>query len=147
MTNISATRVSAPISRRQVVLGAAALLLVRFSGKAAFAEPRTFFIFFDKESSELLPSAKQILAVINPLIKPNTRTTIVGHCDTSESEPDKLSLARATAVHAALVDVMSITKPNGAILFTSGKGTSEPQKQTGPNVPEPVNRYVSITIQ
>ena len=70
MTNISATRVSAPISRRQVVLGAAALLLVRFSGKAAFAEPRTFFIFFDKESSELLPSAKQILAVINPLISP-----------------------------------------------------------------------------
>jgi outer membrane protein OmpA-like peptidoglycan-associated protein len=144
MTKTPASTFSAPICRRHVVAGMAGLLLVRFAGRAAMAEPQSFSIYFDKQSSELLPSAKGILIVIKPLMKPNTRTTIVGHADTSESNPDELSLARANAIVAMLEN---LNMPAGAVLLPSGKGTSELRMPTAPNVPEPVNRYVSITIQ
>lgn len=135
---------SAQISRRRAVAGIAGFLLVRSAGKAALAAPQTFIIFFDKNSADVSASAKPIVAAIKGLIKPTSRATIVGHCDTSESEPDKLSLARANAVLAAL---KALAPPAAATLSASGKGTAEPQKQTGPNESEPVNRYVSITVE
>jgi outer membrane protein OmpA-like peptidoglycan-associated protein len=147
VTRIPLSRLSGQTSRRQVLAGVAGLLLVRFAGRAAIAAPQTFMIFFDKDSAELVPSAKPILAAIETLIKPNARITIAGHCDTSESDPNKLSTERAKVVHEAFMDFIFATKPQGVIFSFSGKGTSEPQKQTGPNVPEPLNRYVSITVQ
>ncbi len=144
MVKIPLSILSALISRRQVLASLAGLLLVRFAGRAAIAAPEPFSIFFALNSTDVGESAMKIIALIRGLIKPNTRTVIVGHCDTLENEPDKLSLARANAVQAALT---SSPLPPGATVSASGKGTAEPKKPTGPNASEPLNRYVSIILQ
>ena len=138
------TKFSTSVNRRHVVFGAAGIFLAGFADQAALAEPQTFMLFFDHQSAELLPFAQAILLVIKPLIKPNSRTAIVGHADTSERGPDELSLARANAVATALTRT---TLPPGATLVPSSKGTSELRTRTGLNEEEATNRYVSITIE
>ena len=132
------------LCRRHMILSAAGFVLAGFAPQVAFAAPEPYMIFFDRQSAELFPFAKAILIVIQPLMKANTRTSIVGHADMSESEPDMLSLARANAVVTALVNM---TMPSSATLVPSGKGTSELRTPTGPFVAEATNRYVSITIE
>ena len=55
----------------------------------------------------------------------------------------KLSYARALAVAKAFID---IGVPAGAQITITGKGATNLRKKTGPDVPEPVNRYTAITV-
>lgn len=109
----------------------------------AIAAPQSFSVYFDKDSSQLSPTAKEIVLLIRTLIKPGARVTIAGGCDTSESEPEKLSLARATEVQKTLLNA---AVPQSATITVSAKGTSQLRKATGPNVAEATNRNVLITI-
>jgi len=97
-------------------------------------------IFFDWGTSKLSPSAQPLIALIKERIKARSRVTIVGHCDTSEPDPDKLSLARATQVHKAL------RLPGGVPVAISGKGATAPLVPTGPGKQEPRNRYAMVTV-
>ena len=132
------------ILRRRQALGLAALAgSFWFIGGPALAQSRPFSIFFDYERTEVTPAAKEIVAAVKDLIKSNTRIMIVGHCDTAEAGPAKLSLARALEVEKALIE---LGLPAGTQLTIVGRGATELRKQTGPNVREPINRYVAITI-
>ena len=70
--------------------------------------------------------------------------TIVGHCDTSEPDAAKLSLARAAAV---LNEVLKANVPAKVSFTVVGVGTEDPNQKTGPNTSEPRNRYNSVTIE
>ena len=132
------------VCRRHILAGLGVLLLLQSARQAAIAAPQSFLIFFDKHASILTTPAKQLVARVKDLIKPSSRVTITGHCDTSESEPDKLSLARAMEIQKELV---TSGIPAGATLIVSGKGTSQPRTVTGPNVSDVTNRNAAITIE
>ncbi|HEY8267932.1 MAG TPA: OmpA family protein [Xanthobacteraceae bacterium] len=110
----------------------------------AFAQAQPISIFFDFAQSDLGPAGKKILAeVVKYDIKPGARVRIVGHCDTAEPDPDKLSLARARVVEKAFRD---LGLPAGAQITVTGRGATQLREKTGPKVREPLNRYVAITI-
>lgn len=108
------------------------------------AGERAMSIFFDQGTAEIDPTAQKILAFVKNDVKPSARITITGHSDTSEGEPDKLSLARAVAVLNALV---AQGMPPGVTFTLVGRGTTAPRKKTGPNVAEPINRNALIVIR
>ena len=137
------TDVAATVCRRYVLASLAVLSLLWFAAEATVAQSRTFRIFFDKNVTDLTPEAKKVIVQVKDFIKPSARVTITGICDTSEGEPDKLSLARAMEIQKELV---ALGIPPGVTLIISGKGTSQPYKATGPNVPEPYNRQAAITV-
>jgi outer membrane protein OmpA-like peptidoglycan-associated protein len=94
--------------------------------------------------SVLTPNGKKIVDFAASQIKPSSRVTVTGYCDTSETNPDKLSLARAVAIANALA---AGGVPIGVPITLIGKGASELRKPTGPKVAEPLNRYVSIALE
>jgi outer membrane protein OmpA-like peptidoglycan-associated protein len=116
-----------------------------WAGSTALAQSEPISIFFDLQKSTLVPSSRQIVAAVSDVIKskPGVQLTVVGFCDTSETNPAKLSLARAIEVAKAFADIGIAPDTQITVL---GKGYSELRKPTGPNVREPINRYVRITI-
>ena len=126
-----------------LALGAGLICSSWLIGNRAVAQSQPISVFFDFGRSDLNSSAKQIVAVVKDVLKEGVRITIAGHSDTAETDPAKLSQARALSVAKAFVD---IGLPIGAQLTIVGKGATELSKQTGPKVREPVNRYAAITI-
>ena len=119
------------------------VFVLALAAKSALAQSEPISIFFDARGSAVNESALQIVAVVKDVLKPNVKLTIVGYCDTAEPDAMKLSYARALAVAKAFID---IGVPAGAQITITGKGATNLRKKTGPDVPEPVNRYTAITV-
>jgi OOP family OmpA-OmpF porin len=131
------------MSRRKALAAAGALLLLPSDGSRAMAQAEPISVYFDWQKSDLGAPAKQIIAYGRGKITKTSRVTIAGRCDTSEAS-DKLALARALEVEKELVKGGI---PGGAQLTIVSKGATDLRIQTGPNVREPQNRFVSITIE
>jgi outer membrane protein OmpA-like peptidoglycan-associated protein len=138
------TNLSRILSRRPALAVLAALCLVQSINCPARAQPQSFSIFFDKQKSVVTPTAKQIIALIKEGIKKSSRVIVAGHPDTSEVDPDRLSLGRAMEVQKELV---AQGVPAGVSLTIVGKGTTELRIKTGPNVSETQNRFVTVTVE
>lgn len=111
----------------------------------AVAQQKSFLLFFDYEKTEIAPSGKGIVDAVTEAIKSNGKAgkvVLVGHTDTDEA--GTLSLTRALEVAKALVATGAL--PLGIEISISGVGATRPLVQTGPNVREPQNRFVSISI-
>ncbi len=116
------------------------------------APARTYLVFFDWDSDQLSPRARQIVASAAAASTHVQTTTIEvdGYADTSHALPGergqaynlRLSLRRAQAVRTELVrdgvpsDVISV----------HGYGDTHLLVATGPNVREPQNRRVEIVF-
>ena len=131
------------MSRRKALGAAAALLLLPGGSIQALAQPQPISVFFDWQKTDMGAAAKQIVGYAREKITKTSRVTIAGRVDTSEANGDKLALARALEVEKELVKGGI---PGGAQLTIVSKGTTDPRIQTGPNVREPQNRLVTISI-
>jgi outer membrane protein OmpA-like peptidoglycan-associated protein len=120
------------------------LLLVQNIHTPAVAQSGAFSIYFEYQKFDVTPDAQQLVVLIKGDIKKSSRVTLVGHCDTSESDSEKLSLARAMEIQKELV---TLGIPPRVAITVVGKGATELQKPTGPGVREPRNRFVSIIIE
>jgi outer membrane protein OmpA-like peptidoglycan-associated protein len=127
-----------------MVAAVAALFLLLSAGHPARAQANSVMVFFDAGSTEVGPSAKQLVDIIRSALKRSSRVTITGHTDTAEPNAHALSLARATALLTALV---AAEVPQGVTFTVSGKGATAPMVRTGPNVGEPRNRVVTVQIR
>ncbi|MBX3521711.1 MAG: OmpA family protein [Xanthobacteraceae bacterium] len=111
----------------------------------AFAsiQSRPFNIFFDFESVELSPSASQIVEALAREILPSARVTLAGNADTAETSPERISYARGNEVLKYFLRKPSLAKVRFNVITN---GVSTPLVQTGPNIKEPQNRRVEVTI-
>lgn len=113
---------------------------------------RTYLVFFDWNSADLTPRAREIVAVAarNSTAVQFTRVQVSGHTDTSalpgergKLYNDKLALKRAETVKAELIrDGVA-----AGLIVVRGYGASQPLVKTGPDVREPQNRRVEIDLQ
>ncbi len=105
-----------------------------------------FMVFFDFNSSELTPKAKEAIAVVAKAMKdnPSLKVVLTGNTDTvgPESYNDGLSLRRAKTVQKALHD-LGVAKDR-AELYAEGEHNL--LVQTPDNVREPRNRRVDILM-
>jgi hypothetical protein len=111
----------------------------------ATAQQRTFLVFFDYEKTDIGPSGMTVIGTVAETLKWNIKAekiVLVGHTDTAES--GSLSLVRALEVAKALVATGALT--GGAEMSIKGVGGSHPLVNTGPDVREPQNRFVSIVL-
>jgi outer membrane protein OmpA-like peptidoglycan-associated protein len=108
--------------------------------------PSNFIVYFGFDRSDLTDRARQTLdeAVAAATSMAATALSIVGHTDTvgSLQYNQALSERRARSVARGLVE-RGI--PAGAMTL-SGRSWTEPAVDTGPNVREPLNRRVEITL-
>ncbi|HVY32870.1 MAG TPA: OmpA family protein [Caulobacteraceae bacterium] len=107
---------------------------------------RTYQIYFDFEISNLTRTAQDVAdaAALNAAFAGARTVRLVGHADTAEDDLPGISQARALAVKAEMVR-MGVSK---ATDFTAeGVGSNEPAFPVGPGVREPLDRFVSVTVQ
>lgn len=130
------------IDRRRFGVLLVTTVLAQGAGYPARAEEH-ISIYFDWGKTELGPNAKKLVGLVKQMIETTSRVSVVGHCDTSEEAPDRLSLARATVVQKAL---LAAGVPPTVPIAVSGKGARELSVPTGPGVHEAHNRYAAITI-
>lgn len=128
------------IDRRTAIYALGAVAVLPVFGGAALAQSggNTVMIHFDAGRSDIAASAKKLVEVIVSLIKPNAQVSIEGHADKAEANPEKLALARATAV---LSQIAALGAPAGVKFTITGKGATI---VGGPEAPR--NRRVVITI-
>jgi OmpA-OmpF porin, OOP family len=104
-------------------------------------------VYFEFDRATLTPDARQVVqqAAQNVLKGNATQIVATGHTDTVGTDSYNLALSkrRAGAVRTELIhDGVA-----GNLISTSGVGENELAVQTGPNVNEPRNRRVEITVQ
>ena len=104
-------------------------------------------VYFEFDRATLTPDARQVVqqAAQNALQGNATQIVATGHTDTVGTDSYNLALSkrRAGAVRTELIhDGVSEN-----LISTSGVGENELAVQTGPNVNEPRNRRVEITVQ
>lgn len=119
-------------------------LAVFLSGGAAQADPQ-YKVYFDRQIHNLTASADDVVAAaVQKAIASNAvQIDLVGHADTAEKGAKALSLARAKAVKAAL---LRHKLPKSVKITVKGVGATQPDFPTPPNTSEPLDRYVSVTI-
>ena len=115
---------------------------------AAIAAPaRTYLVFFDWNSADLTPRARDIIAeaVRNSARLPHTRIEVTGHTDRTGAAAanQALSLRRAQVV-AAEMERWGV--PNSAIDIHAA-GDTRPLVPTAAGVREPENRRVEIVYR
>jgi len=108
---------------------------------------QTYEVYFEFDRATLTPDARQVVREAAQNVAKGNATQIVatGHTDTvgTDSYNIALSKRRAGAVRAELIrDGVS-----GSEITTSGVGETDLAVQTGPNVNEPRNRRVEITVK
>jgi|GEM_PF-1980192 len=131
-------------SRRSVLQLAAAFSLFPLVPGFASSQPRTFNIFFDFESTELSAGAAELTDVLAREILPSARVTLIGNADTAEAKPDRISYARGNEVLKYFLRKQSLAKVRFNVV---ANGVSTPLIRTGPNIKEPQNRRVEVTIE
>jgi outer membrane protein OmpA-like peptidoglycan-associated protein len=131
-------------SRRSVLQLAVAFSLFPLTSVSASLQPRTFNIFFDFESTEMSPGAAELADTLAREILPSARVTLAGNADTAETRPDNISYARGNEVLKHFLRKQSLVKVRFNVV---ANGISRPLIRTGPNIREPQNRRVEVTIE
>jgi len=109
--------------------------------------PNHFRLYFKNDSNTMTPDSEQQYKSVFDDIKqrPVYEVEVVGHTDTTGDlkHNQELSLTRAGTIRDKLVhdglDPKSIS--------TAGRGPLDPRVKTGPDVSEPLNRRVEITVR
>lgn len=131
-------------NRRSVLQLAAAYSLLCISPALAYRPSQTVNIFFDFESAEMSEAAVELTDKLTREILPSARVTLTGYADTAEAYPDRISYARGNSVLKHFLRKQSLIKVRFNVLT---KGVSSPLVSTGPNIKEPRNRRVEISIE
>lgn len=109
--------------------------------------PVTFVLYFLPDQAVLAPeSIAELQAVIaRAKSTPNKDISVVGHADSTGSEDAniKISLARATTIRESLVGA----GVSASVIEITSHGSKNPRVPATPNVPEPLNRRVEVTIR
>ncbi len=130
-------------SRRNIIKALAAVGALPLAGVAAYAQPKSFLVFFDFGSKDPSTLAKALIDDIGKAIGPNSRVTIIGNTDTAEAQPSKLGLDRAIAV----LNQLASRQMSESVRFSVySNGALVQLVKTGPSTREPQNRRVEITI-
>ncbi len=119
-------------------------------GSALAAEPilpSHFRLYFFRDTDTLTPESQQQYRDVFEDIKrrPVYQVEVVGYTDTLGNEPhnQQLSLKRAKAIRDRLIhDGLSANS-----ISVAGRGDLDPAVPTGPQVSEPRNRRVEITVR
>ena len=134
------------ISRRAIgaaaAAGVAAAILPQSAARAE-APGQLYHVFFEQDEMIAPPGTLRLVGALKGRIKRNATVTLTGHCDASERDPDKLTLARAMEIHGMLVGVGAPPETKFQIV---AKGATSPSPGTDPAQPNPRNRRVAVTI-
>jgi OOP family OmpA-OmpF porin len=130
-------------SRRRLLQLSAAYTLVCVSPPLAARPQLPLNIFFDFESAEMSDAATELADRLAREMLPSARVTLAGNADTAETHPDRISYARGNAVLKHFLRKQSLIKVRFNVVT---KGVASPLVSTGPNVKEPRNRRVEISI-
>jgi OmpA-OmpF porin, OOP family len=109
--------------------------------------PKHFRLYFFKDSDTLTPeSLRQYRLVFDDIKRrPVYQVEVIGYTDTLGNEPynQQLSLKRAAAIRDRLIhDGLSANS-----ISIAGRGDLDPAVATGPQMSEPRNRRVEITVR
>lgn len=107
--------------------------------------PQVFVLYFVEGTTQLAPDSVATLDALRRAVGPNSDVVITGYTDTTgdPDSNDKLSLARAVEVRAALV---ADGLPVGNAKVT-GRGQRDLKVPTAPGVNEPANRRVEVIVR
>ncbi len=109
------------------------------------APPKVFTLYFIEGTTQISPDSAATLDELRKVVTPTSDVQITGHTDTTgdPASNDKLSLARAVEVRAALVqDGLPVANAK-----VTGRGERELRVKTGEGVSEPLNRRVEVIIR
>lgn len=110
-------------------------------------EEAMYLVFFNWDSSKLIPGAMSVLDAVAEEVKKNppSQINVQGHADTSGDEKynEKLAFRRAVAVRDALVK----RGVSADLMVVESKGETELLVPTPDNVREPANRRVNISFK
>jgi outer membrane protein OmpA-like peptidoglycan-associated protein len=109
------------------------------------AIPSDMVVFFGFNRSDLTDAAESVISgVVTAISGTGRAVSLVGHADTvgSLEYNQTLSERRANAVANRMVEL----GVPAADITTAGRSWTEPAVDTGPNVREPRNRRVEITV-
>ncbi len=133
------TRLDGPVTPRPLTKNYDALI-------AAMPAPaKVFTLYFIEGTTQITPDSAPTLEDLRHAITPASDVQITGHTDTT-GEPetnDKLSLARAIEIRAALVQA-GLPVADARV---AGRGERELKVPTGPGVSEPLNRRVEVIVR
>jgi outer membrane protein OmpA-like peptidoglycan-associated protein len=111
------------------------------------ARPVSFLLYFLEGRDDLTPQSQQVIQQVFAEIarRPSPEIVVIGHSDRvgTVASNDALSLRRAQKVRDDLVR-RGIAPER---IETAGRGEREPLVPTAPQVPEPRNRRVEISIR
>ncbi|HKM99310.1 MAG TPA: OmpA family protein [Candidatus Binataceae bacterium] len=109
--------------------------------------PSHFRLYFLENSEALTPASQQQYKDVFEDIKrrPAYQVEVIGYTDTmgEQSYNQELSLKRAEAIRKQLEG----DGLNPSFISVAGRGDLDPAVATGPQVPEPRNRRVEITVR
>ena len=112
----------------------------------AEAATRQFVVYFEWDRSDLTADAQAVVRSAAAYAKSGqpTRIMVVGHADTSGSQSynQALSARRARTVSDSLV----AQGVSGSVISMESRGETDPAKETGDGVREPLNRRATIDI-
>ncbi len=109
--------------------------------------PNHFRLYFLKDTDTLTPDSQQQYRDVFEDIKrrPVYEVEVIGYTDTlgNEAHNQQLSLKRADAIRVRLIG----DGLNAKSISVAGRGDLDPAVATGPQVSEPRNRRVEITVR
>lgn len=149
-------RLDKPYASSEIVKGSARPVAMndtqvqQIFGTALAAQPippSHFRLYFENNADIMTPDSQQLYKTVFDDIRkrPVYEVEVVGHTDTTgtlEHNQD-LSLTRAGAIREMLIK----DKIEPKAISIAGRGQLDLLVKTGPNVPEPRNRRVEITIR
>ena len=119
-------------------------------GEALAAQPPkpvSFTLYFETNSVDVMPSSRPTLDELFAEVakRPAVEVQVTGHTDRvgSDADNDRLSLQRAEAVRAMLIQ----RGIQASFLRTVGRGEREPLIPTPDDQAEPRNRRVEVTVR
>lgn len=109
------------------------------------APPKVFTLYFIEGATQIAPESAATLDELRKLVTPASDVQITGYTDTTgdAASNDKLSLARAVEVRAALV-AEGLPVANARV---TGRGERDLRVPTGEGVSEPLNRRVEVILR
>jgi outer membrane protein OmpA-like peptidoglycan-associated protein len=109
--------------------------------------PKHFRLYFLRDTDKLTAASQQEYSKVFDDIKqrPVYQVEVIGYTDTTGKQEynQQLSLARAEAIRDQLIK--DHLNPNS--ISVAGRGELDPAVPTGPQVNEPLNRRVEITVR
>ena len=110
-------------------------------------QPVSFTLYFETNSVEVTPASRSTLDALFAEVakRPAVEVQVTGHTDRvgSEADNDRLSLQRAEAVRAMLIQ----RGIQSTFLRAVGRGEREPLVPTPDEQAEPRNRRVEVTVR